>query len=431
MEIITSNSYLYLLKNKEGTYFKIGKADCVEQRLISLNANGLFSIDHVNSIKFNIAENEVFFVEKTLHRIFYKYNYTTLNPNLDICHLDGYSEWFSIDCYDFVLEQINMLRRFNHNISLEHETVNPPLNITTNLPLSEIRVNSMINNAETAIDKLLEFINFDDISYEVLDNKLNVYFINSQLIEQRFLDLLDKYFRIDWHIFKFENIYKLVIDYDIKNSLKKQIFLRDSLINNCTPLTINNALFISLMNQYSSIIEISKEFKALDNTFCFDEDDTTFLSDFDFIKSYCKRNRINDLSELLDLFSNKIRIIKQEQILLKEFESYCNSFNLGHMNFSKKVPFELNNVYRKFKINIALSDSDISFIKNFIYDSHNKKSFDDFIKYLQNNGLEIDKKTISLKFQRNSFLRDIDSYFCKNHMLSDRQLVAVKKIFGK
>ena len=82
-------SFLYLLVAADRSAFKIGVSINPTQRMSDLPED----FDRQRSVQFKCDEREVYKVEKTLHFLFRK-NRTEKSFG------DGYTEWFSIDCFD-------------------------------------------------------------------------------------------------------------------------------------------------------------------------------------------------------------------------------------------------------------------------------------------------------------------------------------------
>lgn len=94
-------SYVYILPLKDRSKFKIGKANNIYSRIKTLQKHwGEF--DLAKSFILECNEQEVFKIEKNLHFIF-KEN------NLDLSDkYDGYSEFFSMDCFHLVENAIKL-----------------------------------------------------------------------------------------------------------------------------------------------------------------------------------------------------------------------------------------------------------------------------------------------------------------------------------
>lgn len=95
-------SYLYLLVGSNGGGFKIGVSVDPSQRMAALPQE--FDIAKSFQIKFGVKN--AYRVEKTLHFLFRKYHISK-----ERC--DGYTEWFSMDCFedvhDFISSQRDLL----------------------------------------------------------------------------------------------------------------------------------------------------------------------------------------------------------------------------------------------------------------------------------------------------------------------------------
>jgi len=105
--------YLYLFKSICGNYFKIGKTKDLNTRIKTLNKKGLFEINISESVKFEVKENQVLEIEKNLHNIYKNFNYLKDNQKEE---KEGYTEWFKIDCYEMVLNQISHFQEAHFHI---------------------------------------------------------------------------------------------------------------------------------------------------------------------------------------------------------------------------------------------------------------------------------------------------------------------------
>jgi hypothetical protein len=84
-------SYLYLLVAADGSTFKIGVSENPTQRMSGLPED----FDRQLSIQFKCDEQEVYKAEKALHFLFRKHHVVKSFGA-------GYTEWFSINCFDDV-----------------------------------------------------------------------------------------------------------------------------------------------------------------------------------------------------------------------------------------------------------------------------------------------------------------------------------------
>lgn len=84
-------SYLYLLVAADQSSFKIGVSINPTQRMSDLPGD----FDRQRSVQFKCDAQEVYKVEKTLHFLFRKHR-------TEKSFGDGYTEWFSIDCFNDV-----------------------------------------------------------------------------------------------------------------------------------------------------------------------------------------------------------------------------------------------------------------------------------------------------------------------------------------
>lgn len=92
-------SHLYLLVDSAGNGFKIGVSIDVSQRIAALPEN----IDRAKSFQIKCGEKNSYRVEKILHRLFQKYH---LEKEVGA----GYTEWFSMECFEAVQDFIHSQR---------------------------------------------------------------------------------------------------------------------------------------------------------------------------------------------------------------------------------------------------------------------------------------------------------------------------------
>lgn len=97
----TNPDSLYLLVSADGMMFKIGMSSNVPSRVAQLKS--FWSFDLERSMVFSSETVPMKTVEKTLHFLFSEHNVT----DLEWC--DGYTEWFSIHCFDEVVEEIGRI----------------------------------------------------------------------------------------------------------------------------------------------------------------------------------------------------------------------------------------------------------------------------------------------------------------------------------
>lgn len=98
-QIIKNKKIVYLLKTKDNKMFKIGKTDGIHTNRIE-NLHSIWNFDLDNS--FLVLCNNHHELERTLHYFFNNHNIKDLIG-------DGSSEFFDINCFDEVIEVINIL----------------------------------------------------------------------------------------------------------------------------------------------------------------------------------------------------------------------------------------------------------------------------------------------------------------------------------
>lgn len=111
----TSSVYLLVSKNKP--MFKIGKADDVISRMTTLERHW-DEFDYTRSIEV-VCIDQVFDFERSLQKIFKNYNLKPSELGIDeqaAVKADGYTEFFHIDCFDGVKENIEHLKKWNSNV---------------------------------------------------------------------------------------------------------------------------------------------------------------------------------------------------------------------------------------------------------------------------------------------------------------------------
>lgn len=98
------SSYLYLLVEKNNM-FKIGKANDIENRYLQLSKE--YEFDLINSYKIVVDKKDVFKIEKHLHFLFSEFQILNLDKKKD-----GYTEFFSMNCFNSVIEELSRLSFF-------------------------------------------------------------------------------------------------------------------------------------------------------------------------------------------------------------------------------------------------------------------------------------------------------------------------------
>jgi hypothetical protein len=139
-------SYLYLLVDGAGDGFKIGVSTDPSQRMASLPER----IDVTKSFQIKCGEKNSYRVEKTLHLLF-------RNHHLKKERGDGYTEWFSMDCFeavqDFIRSQRDLLG-WTHFEPIPKPTVrHNSVNRT-----DEEKANRKVDNAEKKKAEFIEYL---------------------------------------------------------------------------------------------------------------------------------------------------------------------------------------------------------------------------------------------------------------------------------
>ncbi len=100
-------SHVYFAPHKSENRFKIGKADDLVKRLGDLCAGNLFDLDldRTFAIRTNTS-HDAHQIEAMFHIALKKYRIAS-----ELCGVDGFTEWFSLDGYPKALE----LARFTHD----------------------------------------------------------------------------------------------------------------------------------------------------------------------------------------------------------------------------------------------------------------------------------------------------------------------------
>ncbi len=134
---------LYLIKHTNNLMFKIGIATDYS-RFTQLHK--IYQIDWSASFYFQGENQDITKLEKILHKLFFKFN-------LGLDKQDGYTEWFSIDCLDAVIEAIKFnTRNSNYVINLDSCNIELSFEKEKELNLMET-TNSWIDNKEYIFSK--------------------------------------------------------------------------------------------------------------------------------------------------------------------------------------------------------------------------------------------------------------------------------------
>lgn len=186
-------SFIYLLVLEEKNLFKIGKANDIVNRYEILKSKwGAFDLEKSYLIK--CEEKSIFKLEKTLHYIFKDFNVT-----LDE-HIDGYTEWFDIQCYLGVIDVINNLKSINSDI------------IQINKGLSFPKKNILSNWQLLSKDEKKQRIQLNKKNKKL--NTLNKNIDNANTIVKIMSDLEDKmiFFNKEQNLIVFQNVDKYKFD---------------------------------------------------------------------------------------------------------------------------------------------------------------------------------------------------------------------------
>lgn len=94
--------YVYLLQHATEPRFKIGKANDIKHRISSLGGREQFNLAKSLYLKLADSHHSIE-IERMLHITFKKWNL----PVKNIPYYDGYTEQFSMECFDLVVNFIN------------------------------------------------------------------------------------------------------------------------------------------------------------------------------------------------------------------------------------------------------------------------------------------------------------------------------------
>ena len=86
--------YLYILKSKDGSRFKIGKANDIHQRLYGIGGQDAFDLAGSVCVKLD-CERQAYTVERALHKLFDRWRLSVV-PNE---RFPGDTEYFDIACF--------------------------------------------------------------------------------------------------------------------------------------------------------------------------------------------------------------------------------------------------------------------------------------------------------------------------------------------
>lgn len=156
-------SYLYLLVDGSGDGFKIGVSVDPAQRMFSLPET--FDVTRSYQIKCGVKNS--YRVEKMLHLLFKKYRLEKQRGN-------GYTEWFSMECFDAVNDFIRSQRDL-----LEWENFEP-IQIKVDaldkdpILLAEVKAKRKIELSEIKKKKFIGYQNQNLNTIEALSNWVNM-----------------------------------------------------------------------------------------------------------------------------------------------------------------------------------------------------------------------------------------------------------------
>jgi len=167
-------SYLYLLVDSEGVGFKIGVSNNPSQRIATLPER----IDTAKSVQIKCGEKNSYRVEKVLHLLF-------RNHSLKKERGDGYTEWFSMDCFeavqDFIRGQRDLLAwtHFEPIPQLAHKPDAPKTLLISPMPREETAIGQKQKHTRAA-----NFIKYQDNNRAILKGLLDMI---SYMREKEFL----------------------------------------------------------------------------------------------------------------------------------------------------------------------------------------------------------------------------------------------------
>lgn len=114
-EGVKMNNFLYFLVNNERTEFKIGVTDNIEERYLRL-ASIWGDMNLMESRMLIGSRREVIGLEKSLHFLLQEWRIEKPRK------VDGYTEWFSMDCFDKAMEIIEFAAKI-YNLNLNDKLI--------------------------------------------------------------------------------------------------------------------------------------------------------------------------------------------------------------------------------------------------------------------------------------------------------------------
>lgn len=224
---------LYLIQHSNNQMFKIGIAtDNLRFKQIDLD----YSIDWSKSLYFKGENTDIIFMEKILHRLFFKYRLETQNGT-------GGTEWFSIECLKKVVDSIIFnVQQSEFNISMQVCETNPAN--------EKVKTKHKLISTYTQINK--------ELCINHIPSKIELYFMNILLEDNtRFVFYIQGY-KAFYYNSKTEKSIEITVDF-------KQ------LLNTHIKFTDNSGgfnLFSWVQTDFYSKINLNNYFNNKHKEFC-------------------------------------------------------------------------------------------------------------------------------------------------------------------
>jgi len=404
--------YIYLLKSECGNYFKVGKSNNPEIRTQTLNKVGLFKINVEESLKYEVKLEEVFTIEKIIHKIFNKYNYLVKNKEQE--NKEGYTEWFEIECYEKVLGFIDFLKSVKYEINDREKLSIDDFEIKTNDLTLSLTEEKMKNKSKRDCKKVFLEINKSEVKYLIKkeEQNVNMYFENL-----KYKDLSNILGLFNCYLGKYEKDYmELDLNYLIRQS-------------ECKIGKMKN-IYNIVINKGHNKVQEKKRFyliKAIEEEL-FEQD--SFIEENNLINIYVKE--LNNWKKLQEEKLEKEKYIIENTLpIKKDFELSKESFEMSEKKGLKKENIEKILVnYIKEKI----LEEELSFnwnenwnkeINNFISNVKDKY----FIDFIYENNININR--FPSKGYANQIYKELKSAYNKKKNLNKLELKMLNEVLNK